>query len=97
MKGKIEEVIDQLLKHEINKKEAIQELSILQVTILPPNVKKALNASVSAIYFADNSDYRSFHYEVVTSLANIKEPTEKDIKALFYQLNPECDDNKDTI
>lgn len=52
------------------------------------STKAALNASVSAIYFADRSDYLSYHYEVVRSLTKLDEPTEEDIKKLFKELNP---------
>ena len=54
-----------------------------------PDAKAALNASVSAIYFSDSSDYRSYHYQVIRSLTGLDEVTEINISKLFNELNPE--------
>lgn len=66
-----------------------KQLSIPVVVESKPSTKAALNASVSAIYFADNSDYKSYHYEVIRSLTKLDEPTDEDITKLFKELNPE--------
>jgi len=90
MEDNIFGIIDQLTKHDISNTEAIKKLLFLyNVVDSKPSTKAALNASVSAIYFADSSDYRSYHYEVIRSLTKLDEPTYKDITKLFKELNPE--------
>lgn len=90
MEDNILGIIEQLTKHDISKAEAVKKLLFLyNVVESKPSTKAALNASVSAIYFADRSDYLSYHYEVVRSLTKLDEPTDEDIKKLFKELNPE--------
>ena len=90
MEDNIFGIIDQLTKHDISKKEAVKKLLFLyNVVESKPSTKAALNASVSAIYFADSSDYRSYHYEVIRSLTKLDEPTDECITKLFKELNPE--------
>lgn len=90
MNERILEILENLLKHEISKSEAqIQLLHLYGVVGSKPDTKAALNASVSAIYFSDNSDYRSYHYEVIRSLTGLDEVTEINISKLFNELNPE--------
>ena len=90
MEDNIFGIIEQLTKHDISKAEAVKKLLFLyNVVESKPSTKAALNASVSAIYFADNSDYKSYHYEVIRSLTKLDEPTDEDITKLFKELNPE--------
>ena len=90
MEDNIFGIIEQLTKHDISKTEAVKKLLFLyNVVESKPSTKAALNASVSAIYFSDRSDYLSYHYEVVRSLTKLDEPTDEDIKKLFRELNPE--------
>ena len=67
----------------------VKNLNIQRVINCKPDIKAALNGAVKAIYFADNSDYLSGLYEVVCSLTNLDEPTDKDIKMLYNELNPD--------
>ena len=64
-------------------------LLLFSVVGSKPNAKAALNASVSAIYFSDSSDYRSYHYQVIRSLTGLDEVTEINISKLFNEMNPE--------
>lgn len=90
MNERILEILENLLKHEISKSEAVKKLLFLyNVVESKPSTKAALNASVSAIYFADNSDYKSYHYEVIRSLTGLDEVTEINISKLFNELNLE--------
>lgn len=90
MNERILEIIENLLKHEINKSEAQSQLLCLYGVVgSRSDVKVALNASVSAIYFSDSSDYRSYHYQVIRSLTGLDEVTEVTISKLFNELNPE--------
>ena len=90
MEDNIFGIIEQLTKHDISKTEAVKKLLFLyNVVESKPSTKAALNASVSAIYFADNSDYKSYHYEVIRSLTKLDEPTDEDITKLFKELNPQ--------
>ena len=90
MEDNILGIIEQLTKHDISKKEAVKKLLFLHnVVESKPSTKAALNASVSAIYFADNSDYKRYHYEVIRSLTKLDEPSDDDITKLFKELNPE--------
>lgn len=90
MNERILEILENLLKHEISKSEAqSQLLHLYSVVGSKPDTKAALNASVSAIYFSDSSDYRSYHYEVIRSLTKLDKPTDKDIRKLYEELNPE--------
>jgi len=60
MEDSIFGIIEQLTKHDISKAEAVNKLLFLyNVVESKPSIKDALNASVSAIYFADGSDYLS--------------------------------------
>lgn len=94
MESKILEIINQLLTHEINKKEAVKSLLFLSVTNSnAPNIQAALNESVSVYRFADSSDYRSGLYRVIENLSGIKNLNDDDIRTLFDQLNPEENDN----
>ena len=89
MEDNIFGIIEQLTKHDISKNEAVKKLLFLyNVVESKPSTKAALNASVSAIYFADNSDYKSYHYEVIRSLTKLDEPSDDDITKLFKELNP---------
>lgn len=84
------EILENLLKHEISKSEAQRQLlHLYSVVCSKPDTKAALNASVSAIYFSDSSDYRSYHYNVIRSLTGLDELTEINISKLFNELNPE--------
>lgn len=90
MEDNIFGIIEQLTKHDISKTEAVKKLLFLyNVVESKPSTKAALNASVSAIYFADNSDYKSYHYEVIRSLTKLDEPTDVDIRKLYEELNHE--------
>ena len=90
MENSIFGIIEQLTKHDISKTEAVKKLLFLyNVVESKLSTKAALNASVSAIYFADNSDYKSYHYEVIRSLTKLDEPTDEDIRKLYEELNPE--------
>ena len=90
MNERILEILENLLKHEISKSEAqSQLLHLYSVVGSKPDTKAALNASVSAIYFSDSSDYRSYHYQVIRSLTGLDEVTEINISKLFNELNPE--------
>lgn len=90
MNERILETLEKLLKHEISKREAQSQLfHLYSVVGSKPDAKAALNASVSAIYFSDSSDYRRYHYEVIRSLAGLDEVTEINISKLFCELNPE--------
>jgi len=90
MEDNIFGIIEQLIKHDISKDEAVKKLLFLCNDVeSKPSTKAALNASVSAIYFADNSDYKSYHYVVIRSLTKLDEPTDEDIRKLYDELNPE--------
>ena len=90
MNERILEILENLIKHEISKSEAqIQLLHLYSVVGSKPDAKVALNASVSAIYFSDSSDYRSYHYKVIRSLTGLDEVTDVNITKLFNELNPE--------
>jgi len=52
-------------------------------------IEKALNASASAIYFADNSDYLTYHYEVVCALTGKDEVNENEVGTIYHFLNSE--------
>jgi len=87
MDDKILNIVNDLLKHEVSKSEACDKLKLLfTMNGIEPNTKAALNASVSAIYFSDRSDYLSYHYQVVRSLIGVEDV---DIDKLFMELNPE--------
>lgn len=81
---KIEQFIEQLIKDDRAKQSKISPISNCDVCY---RKKAALNASLSAIYFDDSSDYKSYHYEVIRSLTGLEEPSEEDIKELFKKYN----------
>ncbi len=81
---KILSVLDDLLKHDISKSEAINKLSALLV--VQPNTKEALKASVSALYFADSSDYKNYHKDVVRELTSVDTISDEFIRELFNTL-----------
>lgn len=91
MKEQIENIVNDLLLHDISKKDAINKIAdILPIESLADDrLKRALNSSVSALYFSDSSDYKSFHYQVVRIITG--KPTVPDdyIDMLYKQLNPE--------
>ena len=90
MNERILEILESLIEHEISKSEAQSKLlHLYSVVGSKPNAKAALNASVSAIYFSDSSDYRSYHYKVIRSLTGLDEVSEININRLFNELNPE--------
>ena len=90
MNERILEILENLIKHEISKSEAqSQLLHLYSVVGSKLDAKAALNASVSAIYFSDSSDYRSYHYKVIRSLSGLDEVTDVNITKLFNELNPE--------
>ena len=84
---KILSVLDDLLKHGISKSEAVNKLAALLV--IQPNIKEVLNASVSALYFADSSDYKNYHKDVVRELTGVDSITDEFIRELFFTMNPE--------
>lgn len=56
------------------------------------SAKEALNAAISAIYFADNSDYKSALYSVVISLMEGSTPeyiSDDYVSELAHYLNPD--------
>jgi len=59
---------------------------------LSDNTREALNAAISAIYFADNSDYKSALYTVVISLMDGLTPeciSDVYVSELAHYLNPD--------
>ncbi|ASA22599.1 hypothetical protein [Paenibacillus donghaensis] len=59
---------------------------------LSGSAREALNAAISAIYFADNSDYKTALYEVVVSLMEGLTPeyiNDKYVSELAHYLNPD--------
>lgn len=90
MNDGIKNIIDKLLTHEISKSDAQQQLLYLfRSESIIPETKEALNASVSAIYFSDSSDYKSYHYQVVRHLTGIDDISDTVIDKLYAELNPE--------
>jgi len=88
MEGKIYTLIDDLLTHKTSKKDTVEKLLILfNVIKCGDKEKEVLKTSVSAIWFADNSDYLSALYQNVRTLTGIDEPDEEDIRKLFNELN----------
>ena len=88
MEGDIYRAIDELLTHKTNKTETVEKLLILfSVIKCGDKEKEVLKNSVEAIWFADNSDYLSAHYQNVRELTGIDEPTDNDIMKLFNELN----------
>lgn len=83
-----EKIINQLLNHEISKKEAINQLKLIK-NIPAKNTAEALNEAVKAIYFNDSSDYLSALYGVVHHLFQVDRENidEQFIKTLFNILN----------
>lgn len=79
-------VLDDLLEHDISKSDAINKLSALLVVPIQPNTKEALKASVSALYFADSSDYKNYHKDVVRELTSVDTITDEFIRELFNTL-----------
>lgn len=73
-----------------NEPDLVKNISTQHIINSNFDIKAVLNASVSAIYFADNSDYKSYHYEVIRNLTNLNEPTDEDITKLFKELNKDC-------
>jgi hypothetical protein len=65
----------------------VKPCSLGSVSGSKPNIKAALNASLSAIYFDDGSDFKTYHYEVISSLTGIKEPSNKEVEELFKKHN----------
>lgn len=84
---KILSVLDDLLKHDITKSEAVTKLAALLV--ISPNTQEALKASVSALYFADSSDYKNYHKDVVRELTGVGDISDSYIRELFFTMNPE--------
>lgn len=82
-------LLEMILDYQKHVEAKFKNLDIQRVINCKPDTKAALNASVSAIYFADNSDYKSYHYEVIHSLTNLDEPTDQDINKLMKELNPD--------
>lgn len=91
MKTQVEAIISQLLSHEITKKDAIDRLAdILPIESLADDrLKKVLNSSVSALYFSDSSDYKSYHYQIVRIITGKIDISDSFIDNIFKQLNPE--------
>jgi hypothetical protein len=89
---KVENIINSLLRHEITKADAIERLTILgNISGNTDRQNGALNSSVSAIRFRDNSDYLSYHFDVVSKLTDIEmeKLTDEKIRSLYAELNPE--------
>jgi len=90
MNDRILEILENLIKHNINKHEAqIQLLYLYSVIDNKNSIKDALNSSVKAIYFSDSSDYKKYHYEVIYNLTGLNSDEEINIPYLFKELNPE--------
>jgi hypothetical protein len=88
LKYKVSIIIDDLLNHNITKLDACEKISALYNTdITNINVTSALKASVFAIYFADNSDYKSYHYDVIRCLTGLTDLDDNQIKILFDELS----------
>jgi hypothetical protein len=88
--GDIDEIFDRLFAREINREEAKKMiLDKMMVLSLKNDQKSALNASVSAVYFSDSSDYLSYHKEVIKSLTGLNEISYEDVRRLYDELNPE--------
>lgn len=86
--SKTTEIINSLLAHEINKHEAIDQLEMLN-QINSSNVAEALKEAVSALYFADSSDYKTALYDVVRHLFSLDEVDYEKIKKLYKLFHDE--------
>ncbi len=89
--ARISNVLNRLFRHDIDRNAAQHELFMLYIeSALDVDTKAALNASVKALYFDDNSDYGAYHYTVICKLTGTKidDIDEKYIESLFDQLNP---------
>ncbi len=77
----------------------MQEFAVIQNAKTPiehllelsPENKKALNYSISALYFYDSKDYRSELFEVAHNLTKINKEDldEQTISEIYSLLNPE--------
>jgi len=88
MEEDILNILERLISHDISKYEAAKKIMLtLKLSDMRPSTQKALNASVSAVYFSDSSDYENYHYEVIQHLCNISRPSREDIITLYGRLN----------
>lgn len=90
MEREIHFIIEKLLRHDITRQEAVNDI-ILCANLIgnSENVNKALNASASALYFNDSSDFKTYHYEVFCTLTGLKDAEDEDIRRIYCELNPE--------
>lgn len=82
----------QLINDAISPKEKFEDV----IKSLTEKEKKALNESVSALYFFDNSDYQSFLWGVIKALLEDQFDFDeidgdKFVRELFNVLNPESE------
>lgn len=87
MENKIEEIINKLCSHELNKKEAKCEIELLLLTSNNSDKENnILNKAVSAIYFNDNSDYLKSLYGIVNYLTDDKIDLDKENMNKLYNI-----------
>lgn len=85
MKEEIFLVLNELCNNDINKHEAADKIEAILLK-QNPDILGALNSSVQAIYFADRSDYLTYHWSVIRYLKNDFN-SDIDIGKLYRELN----------
>lgn len=83
-----EQIITNLLNHNITKGDAIEQLKMLN-NVQTSNVAQALKEAVSALYLNDKSDYENALYEVVKHLFQIDDVSYEKIRKLNDLFNHE--------